>query len=348
MHKKTRLAVIGAGLIGQKHAALIANGSAATLVGICDADPSRRSIAEQLQMPFFQSLEALLTQTKPDGVIIATPNHAHASVAEICASHGVHLLVEKPIAETRVDAERIIKAAEAAGVQVLVGHHRRHNPLIAETRKLIQAGVIGRLIGVNVLFTIRKPDDYFQVTWRTQRPSGGPTLINLIHDVDSLRFICGEIGQVYAQSSSIVRGFAVEDSLVATLNFASGALGTILLSDAAVAPWSYEATTGENPFYFRASEDCYHFMGTHGSLAFPSLRMWHYNNVQAVGWQYPLVNSQQSVEATDPLVRQLEHFCRVIRGEEAPFVSALDGTRSLVVIQAILESAETNQPIAVI
>ena len=348
MHEKLRLAVIGAGLIGQKHAALIANCSEATLVGICDADPSRSSLAEQFQVPFFQSLEALLAQAKPDGAIVATPNHAHASVAEICAAQGVHLLVEKPIAETHPDAERIIKAAEASVVQALVGLHRRYNPLFAETRKLIQAGAIGRLIGVNVLFTIRKPDDYFQVTWRTQRPSGGPALINLIHDVDSLRFICGEIGQVYAQSSSAVRGFAVEDSLVATLNFASGALGTILLSDAAVAPWSYEATTGENPFYFRASEDCYHFMGTHGSLAFPSLRMWHYSDAEHIGWQHPLVNNQESVEATDPLVRQLEHFCRVIRGEEAPFVSAGDGARSLAVIQAILESAETNQPVAVI
>lgn len=348
MHEKPRLAVIGAGLIGQKHAALIANSSAATLVGICDADPGRRSIAGQFQAPFFQSLESLLTEVKPSGVIIATPNHAHASVAEICARHGVHLLVEKPIAETRADAERIMKAAEAAGVQVLVGHHRRHNPLIGETRRLIQTGVIGKLIGVNVLFTIRKPDDYFQVPWRTQRPSGGPALINLIHEIDSLRFICGEIGQVYAQSSSAVRGFAVEDSLVATLNFASGAFGTILLSDAAVAPWSYEATTGENPFYFRTSEDCYHFVGTQGSLAFPSLRIWHYSDPQLVGWQHPLVNSQQSIEASDPLVRQLEHFCRVIRGEEQPFVSAFDGTRSLAVIQAILESAESNRAVAVV
>lgn len=348
MHENLKLAVIGAGLIGQKHVGLIANGNAAKLVGICDADASRSLLAEQFQAPFFQSVEALLTQAKPDGVIIATPNHAHASVAETCAAHGVHLLVEKPIAENRADAERIIQAAAVAGVQVLVGHHRRHNPLISEARKLIQEGVIGRLIGVNVLFTIRKPDDYFQVTWRTQRPSGGPALINLIHDVDSLRFICGEISQVFAQSSSAVRGFAVEDSLVATLNFTSGALGTILLSDAAVAPWSYEATTGENPFYFRTNEDCYHFVGTHGSLAFPSLRMWHYSNAQHVGWQHPLVNAQHTVETADPLVRQLEHFCRVIRGEEAPFVSAIDGTRSLSVIQALLESAETNRPVAVI
>lgn len=347
MKHKPKIAIIGAGLIGQKHAALLANSASAELVGICDRDSSRAVIAQQCQAPFYQDLEALLVQEKPEGAIIATPNHLHAPVAEICASHGAHLLVEKPIADTLADAERISRAAAAAGVQVLVGHHRRYNPLIAQTRTLIQEGALGRLIGVSVLWTIHKPDEYFQVTWRTQRPNGGPALINLIHEVDALRFLCGEIIQVYAQSSSAIRGFAVEDSLAATLTFANGALGAVLLSDTAAAPWSYEATTGENPHYFRAPEDCYHFVGTAGSLAFPSMALWRYADPTHVGWQHPLAMSNVPIEAADPLVRQLEHFCGVIRGEEAPFVSAAEGTRALAVILALLESAATNQPVRV-
>ena len=131
------------------------------------------------------------------------------------------MLVEKPIAHTLEDAERIIACAVAAGVEVLVGHHRRHNPLIEQTRRLIQQGALGKLIGVSVLWTIRKPDEYFvprETIWRTKRPNGGPALINLIHDIDSLRFICGEITQVYAQCSSSIRDFAVEDTLNASLN----------------------------------------------------------------------------------------------------------------------------------
>ena len=345
MKHKTKIAVIGAGLIGQKHAALIANSVTAELVGICDSDNSRAVIAQQYQAPFYPSVEEVLTQTRPEGAIVATPNHLHAPVAEICAAHGVHLLVEKPIADTLVDAERISKAATTAGVQVLVGHHRRYNPLIAQTRALIEQGALGRLIGVSVLWTLHKPDEYFQVTWRTQRPNGGPALINLIHEIDSLRYLCGEITQVYAQSSSAIRGFAVEDSLAATLTFANGALGTILLSDTAAAPWSYEATTGENPHYFRTAEDCYHFVGTAGSLAFPSMAHWRYADRERVGWQHPLAMSTLAVTAADPLVRQLDHFCRVIQGEEAPFVSAAEGTRALAIILALLESAATNQPV---
>ena len=347
MHDTCKIAVIGAGLIGHKHAALIAACPQATLAGICDSEASRGSVAQQFATRFYQHPEELLAQEKPDGVIIATPNHMHASVAEVCAAHGVHMLVEKPIADTLADAQRIVRSAKAAGVQVLVGHHRRHNPLIAETRRLIAQGAVGRLIGISVLWTIRKPDDYFQVTWRSQRPNGGPALINLIHDVDSLRFICGEVKQVYAQCSSAVRNFAVEDSLSATLSFENGAFASVLLSDAAVAPWSYEATSGENPTYFRTHEDCYRFVGTTGALAFPTLRLWRYANPQQVGWQHPMEMSEQVVEAADPLVRQLEHFCRVIRGEETPFVSGQDGTRSLAVILALLQSAETNCAVAV-
>jgi len=345
MNDKSRIAVIGAGLIGQKHAALIASSTVATLAGICDSDGSRAQVAQECQTPFYQRLELLLEQEKPEGAIIAIPNHWHASVAETCAAYGVHLLVEKPIADTLAGAERIITAAQGAGIQVLVGHHRRHNPLIAQTRTLMQQGAVGKLIGVSVLWTLRKPDGYFQTTWRTQRPNGGPALINLIHEIDSLRFICGEITQVYAQSSSAIRGFAVEDSLTATLTFANGALGSVLLSDVAAAPWSYEATTGENPSYFRTTEDCYHFIGTTGAFAFPTMKLWSYADPNQAGWQHPLTARTLTVEAVDPLVLQLEHFCRVIRGEEAPLVNAVEGTRSLAVILALLQSAATSQPV---
>lgn len=347
MTQKTRIAIIGAGLIGQKHAALVTNSPNAQLVGICDSDGSRGAVAQQYHAPFYQELAALLAREKPDGAIIATPNHHHASVAEVCAAHGVHLLVEKPIADTLADAERISRTAATNGIQVLVGHHRRYNPFIAQTRALLQQGAIGKLIGVSVLWTIHKPDEYFQITWRTQRPNGGPALINLIHEIDSLHFLCGAITQVYAQSSSAIRGFAVEDTLAATLTFANGAFGSILLSDAAAAPWSYEATTGENPHYFHTAEDCYHFVGTAGALAFPSLTRWRYPEPQQTGWQYPMTAQTIPVAAADPLVLQLDHFCRVIRGEEAPFVSVAEGTRALAVILALLESAATNQPVRV-
>ncbi len=163
--------------------------------------------------------------------------------------------------------------ADDAGIHVLVGHHRRHNPLIQEVCSIVHSGELGQLVAVSALWALFKLAAYYRVDWRCQRPAGGPVLINLIHDLDSLRFICGEICQVYAQSGSIARRLEVEDSLSISLLFEGGAVGSVLASDATPSPWSYEATTDENQYYFHASENCYHFLDTLGSFAFPRMEL---------------------------------------------------------------------------
>ncbi len=343
--ERVRLAVIGAGLIGAKHAELVKAHEACELVGVCDTDPIRRPVADALGVPFSSSVADTIERERPDGAIIATPNSAHAVACVACAERGVHALVEKPIAGTLDHARQIIAAASQHGISVLVGHHRRHNPLIRRARELLRGGTLGRLVGFSALWTLLKPEDYFQAAWRRERPGGGPLLINLIHDLDSLRFICGEVKSVYAQMSSAVRGFAVEDSLSISLTMESGALGTILASDATPAPWSYEATTAENPAYFHAAESCYHFVGTGGSLAFPRMELWRYPDGAPRGWTHPLDCRRIEVAAADPLEAQLEHFCRVVRGEEEPLIGPEDATRSLAVALAGQESAERGAEI---
>ncbi len=345
--KPVKLSVIGTGLIGKKHAALIKAHSACDLAGICDVDPGHRSLAAKLEVPFYQNLEELLERERPEGAIVATPNGLHAAGARVCARHSVHLLIEKPMAATLDEAQGIVRVADESGIQILVGHHRRHNPLIKEARSIIKGGTLGRLVGVSMLWALLKPADYYQVEWRCRRPGGGPTFINLIHELDTLRFLCGEIRQVHAQFSSAVRKLGVEDSLTISLAFEHGALASILASDATPSPWSYEATTHENPYYFSSDENCYHFLGTSGSLAFPRMELWRYAGDEGSGWQYPLAKSGVKIAQADPLQSQLEHFCRVVRGEEEPLVDGRDGTRSLAVALAVLKSARHQVPVAV-
>jgi len=314
-------------------------------VGICDVDPNRETLAGDFNVPFYQNIDEMLDCERPAGAIVATPNQLHLAAAEACARHSVHMLVEKPIADTLADAERIVNLAKEAGVQLLVGHHRRHNPFVQQTRSIVQGGALGKLVGVSVLWTLRKPDDYFDVPWRRSHPGGGPALINLIHDLDNMRFICGELRQIQAITSSAARGFEVEDTLSIALVFENGALGSILVSDAVAAPWSYELNTGENPFYPQVGENCYYFVGTLGALAFPRMERWHYADDTKTGWQYPLEKSRHVVPYTDPLQDQLEHFCRVIKGEEMPVVDGPDGTRSLAAVLAVLASAESQRPV---
>jgi predicted dehydrogenase len=187
-----------------------------------------------------------------------------------------------------------------------------------------------------------KASEYFDIAHRREL-GAGPVLTNAVHDVDDLRFICGEISSVQAITSSAVRGFAVEDSAVVLLQFASGALGTLTVSDTAVSPWSWELTSGENPFYPKNAENCYLISGMEGALAVPKLELWRYGAEK--GWGSPLSCERLEVAATDPLVRQLRHFCSVVRGVESPRVTGADATKTLAAVQAILEAARTNRAI---
>ncbi len=345
--KPVRLAVIGGGVIGRKHGELIAAHKACSLAGICDTDSTRRSLADGFNVPFYQDIEELLERERPQGAIIATPNGSHAALAEICARRSVHVLIEKPIADSLDRAHRIVQVADEAGIHILVGHHRRHSPLIQKARSIIQGGALGKLVAVSMLWALMKPAEYYAVDWRCKPPGGGPTFINLIHELDSLRFLCGEIREVYAQASSAVRKLDVEDSLTISLSFENGALGSVLASDATPSPWSYEATTHENAHYFHTDENCYHFFGALGSLAFPRMELWRYADGDKMGWQHAMAKARQQVTRVDPLKSQLEHFCRVVRGEEKPIVDGRDGTRSLAAVLAVLESVQRRGPVTV-
>ncbi|MBL8670419.1 MAG: Gfo/Idh/MocA family oxidoreductase [Alphaproteobacteria bacterium] len=344
---RVRIAVCGAGLIGRAHIERVLSAPDCALAGVADPTPEAAAHCREVGAPHFPDLAALLDSAgaggvRPDGVIVATPNVLHVPQALECIARGLPVLVEKPIAETVDGALAIAAAAEAAKVAVLVGHHRRHSPILAAARAHVGAGRLGRLVTVSASTTFLKPDGYFDMAWRRQ-PGGGPVLINLIHDIDDLRFVCGEIASVQAVASSAVRGFAVEDTAAVLLRFAGGALGTMTLSDTAAAPWSWELTSGENPAYPRQAEDCYLIAGTEGALAVPSLRTWRYG--AARGWNAPLEAGRLAVEEADPLVRQLAHFAAVVRGEAVPLIDAREGARTLAATYAVHQASASGQAV---
>ena len=117
---------------------------------------------------------------------------------------------------------------------------------MAAAKAAIDAGTLGRIAAVSAHFLLYKPQDYFAPAWRRAK-GAGPVFINLIHDLDLLRHLIGEVAEVQAMKSNALRGFEVEDSAAMILRFESGAIGTITLSDSAVAPWSWEFAAGENP-----------------------------------------------------------------------------------------------------
>ncbi|MEO8675991.1 MAG: Gfo/Idh/MocA family oxidoreductase [Casimicrobiaceae bacterium] len=334
--QKTRLALIGAGAIGRAHIEAIRGFDGCVLAGIADPAPAAAELARGLGVPSNQDVGALLEAIRPDGAIVATPNAQHLPAVLECARRGVHVLVEKPIAESIAAAREMTSAAQKGGIRLLVGHHRRHNPILEKARENVQGGGIGRVTAVVALFLLQKPDNYFDIAWHREK-GAGPVLINLIHDIDDLRFICGEIFAVQAWTSNAVRGHPVEDTAAVLLRFANGALGTITASDAVPSPWSWELTSGENPMYPRQDGNCYFICGTEGSLAVPRLDAFRYGATR--GWTAPLLHERIGVESAVSFARQIRHFCRVVAGDEAPRVDGADATRTLAVVEAVHEAA---------
>jgi predicted dehydrogenase len=339
-----RLALVGAGAIGRRHAALVASGPDAILSAVVDPTAAGEILASEHGVPWHRSLADLIARDRPDGLIIATPNQHHVAGGLEAVAAGLPALVEKPLADELAGARRLVEAAEAAGVPLLVGHHRRHNPMLAAAREAIAAGRIGQVLAVHAQCWFRKPDAYFEPAWR-RAPGAGPVLTNLVHDVDNLRWLCGEVVSVQAIARNTGRGHAVEDTAAVLLGFASGAVGTMTLSDAIVSPWSWELTAGENPDYPQQRDAfCYLVGGTEGSLSIPALELSRNGPVR--DWHQPILRERLDFVPADPLAAQIAHFAGVIRGGAAPLVSGREGLRSLAVLDAVKRSSLTGAQVA--
>jgi predicted dehydrogenase len=342
--QKVRIAVAGAGLIGLRHIEETQKSAGCELAAIVDPSPRAAEVAEKAGVPLYKSLDELFAKAKPDGVVLATPNQLHVGQALECVRAGVPALVEKPVAHDLAEGERLCQAAEGANVKLLVGHHRRHSPILHRAVEIVRSGVLGRIVAVIGSALFYKPDHYFdEAPWRRQ-PGGGPILLNMIHEVGNLRAMVGEIVAVQAFASTAVRGFPVEDTVAINLRFANDALGTFLLSDTAASAKSWEQTSQENASYpTYPDEDCYTIAGTDGSLSVPTMRLKTYAAKAGRSWWKPFQTSVAPLERADPLARQIEHFGAVIRGEAEPLVTARDGLQNLRVTEAIVEAARTGR-----
>lgn len=344
----TRIAVAGAGYIGLAHIEVIRNNPLCTLSAIVDPSPASQDVAAAVGARHFNTLDDMLAQDRPDGVVLATPNALHVPQALQCLAHGVPTLLEKPIAPTLAEALKLVEAVETQQGKILIGHHRAHSPIMAKAREVIASGQLGKLVAVMGSATFYKPDSYFEDgPWRRE-PGGGPLLLNMIHEVHNLRILCGEIVAVQAFASHATRGFAVEDTVAISLQFASGALGTFMLSDTAACARSWEQTSQENKAYpSYDDEDCYVVTGTRGSLSVPTMRLKTYTRPEDSSWWKPFESSTVAMVRDDPLKHQISHFVQVIQGQTEPLVSARDGMLNLRVTEAIVQAAREGRTVQI-
>ncbi|MGY8664975.1 Gfo/Idh/MocA family oxidoreductase [Bradyrhizobium sp. UFLA05-109] len=340
---RIRIGVIGAGLIGRKHLRKLADHSDYELVGIADVN-AKQVAAEQPGARVFADYRELLDEARPQAVIIASPNQLHAENGIACARRGIHILIEKPVTDTLQTSADLTAEVRKAGIKSLVGHHRRHHEQVKTLRALLAEGRIGDVVGVSAIWATHKPAEYFKIApWRSQA-GGGPILINLIHEIDFLRFTIGEINAVEAITANRQRGFAVEDTAAALIEFESGALGTFFLSDCAATPWTTEQGLGEAPEFPFSGQSSYRVMGRRGAIEFPSLDQWTQEG-DAQDWNKPIQAQANHAASVDPYVAQLDHFRDVIRDVTPSLQPVEDGARSLLVTLAIAEAATSGRRI---
>lgn len=335
-----RIAVAGAGAMGRNHIRFVVEEPACELVAIADAFEGARATADEAGVPFFTDPAQMMDEVKPDGIIIATPNGLHLSVAREAVNRGIVPLVEKPISDDLADAERFAAEADEAGVPILVGQHRRHNPFVSKAKEIIDGGEVGQLTVSSFHYMIYKNDEYFDVAWRRKK-GAGPILVNLVHDVDLLRYLLGEPVAVQGMQSSAARGFETEDSAVINVRFANGSLASMTISDATAAPWNWEATAREDPQYRPFNADAYFIGGTKGALSLPRLQLTSYDG--ASSWHKPLKLDVPAVDPALPHKMQLKHFIKVVRREEAPVVTPADNVKTLRTLFAVKKAAETGE-----
>ena len=318
----TGIAVIGAGMWAPKLAAAAQRGGL-ELVASYSRDPQRRrEFAERFGCIAADSFDAAVAHPDVEGVVLATPNDVHAEHATACAEHGRHVLVEKPIADTLQAGERMKQVCLDGGVVLMVGHGFRRLGAARRTRELLDEGRLGRVVLAEANFTL--PGRFPPHAWRAHRATnrGGPLMQLGIHHVDTLQYWLGPVERTTGVLAHVHTEADIDDVGVATLEFASGALGVV--TGSYVSPHTFSLR----------------LLGTAGVLDYRVDLGSVWPQAERVDEATTLTVDGEPVEfpSRDFLADQLADFGRAIRGEAAVETGADEGLAALKVILDAVEA----------
>ena len=333
-----RFALIGCGNIARKHAEALRRIEGAELAAVCDVDAGRaRAIGTEHHVPHFTDQEQMLASEPIDVLSVLTPSGDHAARMLDLVRHKKHMVVEKPLTLRLEDADSMIEACDTAGVRLFVVKQNRYNRPIRAARRALEAGRFGKL----VLGTIRvrwcRPQSYYDsAPWRgTWEHDGGVLTNQASHHIDMLEWMMGDVESVTSMIATRLVKIEVEDTGVAILRFRSGALGVI------------EATSATRP---RDLEGSISILGEKGSVVVGGFAM-----DKLVTWQFAEPHPEDETifqtdgeNPPDPAWNHTEYLRDVVEtiqtGRKA-LVDGLEGRKSLELINAIYESAETGREI---
>lgn len=341
MQRKLRLGMIGCGEIAYTATAKsVQRCSNVEMVACADVvEHAARSFGETYGVPWSTRVEDVLQRPEVDAVVISTPHCTHSPLAIQAAQAGKHVASEKPIAATMEQADAMIAACRDAGVLLTVCLVTRYEPEAVRARELIQQGALGKITALHFHCSANKPESYWtggysgrvQTTWRKHKAeaAGGILIMNLVHDIDRLRYITGlEAVRVFSECDTFRTAVEVEDFVAVTLRYDNGALGSILAASC--------ATGGEaqgNRIY-----------GTEGQIHFggPGLRVFTTRDVPGLKkgeW------NEVEVTRVDSRALFLDRFAEAVFAGTPPEIPGEEGRKTLEVILAAYQSGEEHHPV---
>lgn len=234
MSNKVRFGIVGCGMIANMHAEAIKHMQNAELVGVTDNfRQSAVDFAQKYGVRSYGDYAEMLADSAVDAVCICTPSFLHADMAVQALESGKHVVVEKPMALTEEDADRIIATCERTGKKLTVVYQLRFEEDVLKVKKLVEQGAFGKITLCNLYMNYYRSKEYFASSdWKgTIKFDGGGALMNQgIHGVDLLEYIVGDVVTVNGRAKTLVHSVEVEDTAVAMVEFENGALGVITAS----------------------------------------------------------------------------------------------------------------------
>jgi UDP-N-acetyl-2-amino-2-deoxyglucuronate dehydrogenase len=332
--------LVGAGNISETHARAVRAVRGIEISAITGRNFEKaETIARQFGGSPYADLRDFLAHRPMDLVIIGSPSGLHAEQGIAAASQGLHVLVEKPIDISVARADALISECERAAVKLGIIFQDRVKPDIKKLKRLIVSGALGKPVLVSARVKWYRPPEYYGKShWRgTRSLDGGGALMNQgIHTVDLLLWLLGGVARLYAKAVTALHQIETEDTVVATLEFASGAVGTL------------EATTAAFPGYDRRVE----ITGSLGTVILERDQILSADLVTAVSDPGNPEQKDDNKSASSPVVSDIrghsaviEDFVRTIETGTRPVCTGLEGRASVAVVRAIYESSQTGQPV---
>lgn len=334
MTRAFKVGLLGAGGVAQFHERGYRE-AGVEIVAIADAHEATlaRRQAEWNIPRAYDRFEALLDDPEVEAVSVCLPNALHAPATIAAARAGKHVLCEKPIAMSLSEAEAMIRECREAGVVLQVGHHLRTNPYAEKARELIARGDLGRVTFVR----LRQAHDWGgqepRASFLTLASAGGGTLLdNGCHLMDLARFFAGDVREVFARAATLGYDIEVEDTSLVSLQFASGALGSV-----------------ENAWTATGWEEGFWIYGTRGALEYTNRtgtpEMRHvFRASPGTTWAEQDV-AVYRFAGLPPHSRAVAAFVEAVRGEREVVCSGEDGLEAVRLVLASYESARQRLPV---